>query len=798
MPDADQSGKPYDPNTRYRGLSQSSAEPAAKALTKESRGDRKKQGQTGAGSNLYDLNIVGYSTNQVTPEIAAAQKRFYRQPSQSGQTTSHPLETPKGGETSSRSQETAPTYAYSEAKRKLEEARKVEQILALKLTSEKVEPSLPKTSMVEIMDTAQPGSDKEPSLFSRLPIIGSGTVSRSARIKIDRDQSDVSAPTTAEAGQATGYDPYFFQTESETIRSDRVLGKVVHDLNLQNAWADKSGKKVTEKAAIERLRKCLEVRPVRNTSMFEIGAKAENGTEAANIANAVAKTYLDFRHEQRREVALSGVAGLEAARAKNQKRIEVAQAEVDRLSKPAAIPDEDTAPKRTPSTTAPIPQPEILAAENPFSTFSLNVSDVSFKLAAASLEKGLVPDAATIRSEEFLNAFDYRDPEPAPGMRVAFAWERARDPFAQGRDLLRFSVKTAAEGRQAGRPMNLVLLLDNSGSMERADRVAIIREALKVLATQLHPEDKFSVVTFARTARLWVDGIAGNDAGKVADSLSELTPQGGTNLEEAMRLAYETALRHYLPAGINRVVLLTDGAANLGDVSPDSLKQKVEANRKQGIALDCFGIGWEGYNDDLLEVLSRNGDGRYGFINSPEEAATEFAGQLAGALHVAASDVKVQVEFNTNRVTVYRQIGYAKHQLTKEQFRDNTVDAAEIGAAESGNALYVVAVNPAGEGPLATVRVRYKVPGTSDYHEHEWAVPYSGNAAALEQSTPAMRLAATSASFAEWLVVSPHASEVTPNALLGYLSGVPDVYGADTRPKKLEWMIRQAKSMLGK
>src|SRR5205807_5489181 len=144
-------------------------------------------------------------------------------------------------------------------------------------------------------------------------------------------------------------------------------------------------------------------------------------------------------------------------------------------------------------------------------------------------------------------------------------------------------------------------------------------------------------------------------------------------------------------------------------------------------------IGWDGYNDDLLEVLSRHGDGRYGFLNTPEEAARGFAAQLAGAMQVAASDVKVQVEFNPKRVTAYRQIGYAKHQLTKEQFRDNTVDAAEIGAAEAGNALYVIETNPDGEGPLAIVRVRYKVPGTAEYHEHEWEVPYNGNAAALEQ-----------------------------------------------------------------
>src|SRR5262249_18278103 len=269
------------------------------------------------------------------------------------------------------------------------------------------------------------------------------------------------------------------------------------------------------------------------------------------------------------------------------------------------------------------------------------------------------------------------------------------------RDLLRFSIKTAARGRQPGRPLNLVLLLDNSGSMERADRVRIRQECLRVLASQLQPQDRVSVVAFARTARLWVDGLPGSESGELVERAGGITPEGGTNLEEAMNVAYQTARRHFLANGVNRVVLLTDGAANLGDVQPESLKKKVEAYRRQGIALDCFGIGWEGYNDDLLEILSRNGDGRYGFVNSPEAASAEFAGQLAGGVGVAASDVTVQVEFNPPRATAYRQIGYAKHQLKKEQFRDNTVDAAEIGAAEAGNALYVVQVNPAGEGPIA-------------------------------------------------------------------------------------------------
>lgn len=460
--------------------------------------------------------------------------------------------------------------------------------------------------------------------------------------------------------------------------------------------------------------------------------------------------------------------------------------------------DESRSARRPASGPIPEPQPEVRSADNAFSTFSLNVSDVSFKLAGASLEKGQMPDAATVRTEEFINALDYRDPEAPPGTPIAFAWERARYPFAHNRDVVRFALKTAALGRQAGRPLNLVLLLDNSGSMERADRVRIIHEALKVLATQLQPQDKISVIAFARTARLWIDGLSGDRAGQLVRRLGILNPEGGTNLEEAMDLGYATARRHYLSQGINRVVILTDGAANLGNVEPDELKQKVEQNRQQGIALDCFGIGWEGYNDDLLEVLTRNGDGRYGFVNSPEEAATEFAGQLAGALQVAASDVKVQVEFNPRRVTAYRQVGYAKHQLKKEQFRDNTVDAAEIAATETGNALYIVEVNPRGVGPLGTVRVRYKVPGTSEYHEQEWEVPFTGSSVPLEQASPALRLAVASAAFAEWLVPSPYAAEVTSDRLLACLSGVPDLYGQDPRPKRLEWMIRQAKALVGR
>jgi Mg-chelatase subunit ChlD len=668
----------------------------------------------------------------------------------------------------------------------------------MRFTQEQVEVALPKSAIVQVIDQAEPEAAKRETLLGRLKgALGSESVSV-ARLKVERDASDIGGGLKDNSGGGQGFDPYWVQDQFETIKSKPVLSKVADELKLNEAWAEKKGggRKLSPEETYQLLKQKVEVRQEKNSSLMDIRVKSEDPQEAARIANTIAKVYQDSRLEARRESSQRGIETLRQQFAEHDRKLGETREKLERLKKEQA--PEQVAPSKPLAAGAAIPQPEVQTAENAFSTFSLNVSDVSFKLAAASLEKGVMPDAASVRSEEFINAFDYRDPEPTGSAPIAFAWERSRYPFAHDRDLLRFSVKTASSGRVASQPLNLVLLLDNSGSMERADRVSIRMECLRVLASQLKPQDRVSVVAFARTARLWVDGLPGNQAAELPQRVGNLSPEGGTNLEEAMNLAYQTALKHYLANGANRVVLLTDGAANLGDVKPESLKAKVEANRKQGIALDCFGIGWDGYNDDLLEVLSRNGDGRYGFVNTPEAASTEFAAQLAGALKVAASDVKVQVEWNPRRVTAYRQIGYAKHQLKKEQFRDNTVDAAEIGAAEAGNALYAVQVNPAGEGSLGTVRVRFKVPGTTDYREHAWEVPYSGAAKSLEQSSAAVRLAATASAFSEWLVSSPYAAEVTPDGLLGYLRGVPESCGADPRPKKLEWMIRQAKSLSGR
>ena len=431
------------------------------------------------------------------------------------------------------------------------------------------------------------------------------------------------------------------------------------------------------------------------------------------------------------------------------------------------------------------------------STFSLNVSDVSFQLAAASLNQGALPSPETVRPEEFFNALAYHDPINSSDSPVGVQTDRARFPFGFNQEILRIGVRTKSSGRQGTSPLNLVVLLDNSGSMERPDRQAIVRRALESLLSSLNETDKVSILTFARQPRLWTDGLSASEALASLDSLSRLVPEGGTNLEAAIETAYATAKKHFNAKGQNRVILLTDGAANLGNTNTESLRLQVAEQREQGIALDCFGIGWEGYDDHQLESLTRNGDGRYSFLNDLEQVETNFIRQLTGALNVAAKNVKVQITFSPQRVTSYRQIGYGKHQLKKEQFRDNRVDAAELAAEESGTALYVLTLNPDGSGPIGELAIRFQDPESKEFHELNWSLPYAGAAKNLEHARTDTQLAVTAALFAERLAGIPYSQSVSFQDLEKLITRVESKRQLDPAVTKLKNMISQAQRLGG-
>jgi len=306
-----------------------------------------------------------------------------------------------------------------------------------------------------------------------------------------------------------------------------------------------------------------------------------------------------------------------------------------------------------------------------------------------------------------------------------------------------------------------------------------------------------TLIGFARTPRLLAESVSGDQAGKLVELAARTPSEGGTNLEEALALAGKLAMRQKLAAAQNRIVVLTDGAANLGDADPQALAKRVEVFRQNGIAFDACGVVADGLDDSVLEALTRKGDGRYAVINSPEEADASFARQLAGAFRPAAKDVKVQVRFNPARVARYRLIGFEQHRLKTEDFRNDAVDAAELAAEEAAVALYQVEVRPDGEGELGEVSVRFLDTGSGQRVERTWTLAYAAQAPAFVRATPSLQLAGASAFLAEKLRGGALAGQVRLEEFAPVVEGLAAAYPQAERVKEFITMFRQARRLTG-
>jgi hypothetical protein len=480
------------------------------------------------------------------------------------------------------------------------------------------------------------------------------------------------------------------------------------------------------------------------------------------------------------------------------------------LPNPALLNEAGTAPDAAASATeqdkpraklaTPPPAPtleETATAREPVSTFSLHVSDVSFRLAQAALARGELPDASRIRAEEFYNAFDYGDPKPAVSEKVGARIEQGGHPFLPQRNLVRVALRVPANGRGTGTPLRLTVLLDTSGSMERDDRAAAVRRALEVLVSLLGPEDRLTLIGFAREPHLLAENLPGDRARSALDLLARTPAEGGTNLEAALKLGGELAQRYRTPGAQNRLVLLTDGAANLGNADPAQLGRAVETLRQQGLAFDACGVGLDGLDDEVLESLTRRGDGRYYALNSAADAEAGFAQKLAGAFRPAAENVKVQVRFNPARVGHYRLIGFEQHRLSEEDFRNDKVDAAELAAEEAAVALYQVELLPTGEGELGELFVRFRDPSTSQMVERQWTLPYDPAAPAFDRASPSLQLAGSAAFLAEKLRGGPGAATISLRELAPVAATLRGRYPQDARVQEFFTMIGQARRLLG-
>lgn len=381
-----------------------------------------------------------------------------------------------------------------------------------------------------------------------------------------------------------------------------------------------------------------------------------------------------------------------------------------------------------------------LTSREPLSTFSTDVDTASYANVRRMLNKGnfIYPDA--VRAEEFINYFSYSYSQPEGDAPIAVTTELSDCPWNEDAKLLLVGVQ-AKEIEQETRPdMNLVLLIDVSGSMTSADKLPLAVEAFKKLAESLTENDRVSIVTYSGFEQIVLDGAKGTEYDRIAAALDSLSAHGATAGEAGIRMAYDTAERNFIKGGNNRIIMATDGDLNVGIASPEELKALVEQKREGGVFLSVLGFGSGDFNDAALEALADNGNGNYSYIDSDKEAEKVLVSELNGTLVTVAKDVKAQIEFDPAAVEAYRLVGYENRALASEDFTDDTKDAGDMGAGHSATALFeiipakgVLGSEGAGvlelpeqeksETPAAaadrllTVKLRYKLPDGDESKE---------------------------------------------------------------------------------
>lgn len=368
-------------------------------------------------------------------------------------------------------------------------------------------------------------------------------------------------------------------------------------------------------------------------------------------------------------------------------------------------------------------------AEQPVSTFSIDVDTGAYANVRRFLNQGQLPPHDAVRVEELINYFDYADaPPPRSATPFAVHTEIGPTPWNPKTHLLRVGIQGWRPNAASLPPSNLVFLVDVSGSMNDPVKLPLVQASLKLLAKQLRHEDRVSLVTYAAGTQVVLEPTPGDDVGTISAAIDQLHAGGGTNGASGIQLAYQMAQKAFIKNGNNRVLLATDGDFNLGISNFEQLKNLVEERRRSGIALTTLGVGTGNYNERLMEQIADAGNGNYAYLDTLQEAQKVLVEQRAATLLTIARDVKIQLQFNPAVVAEYRLIGYENRALKREDFSNDAVDAGEIGAGHHVTALYELALvgdggerieplryaQPAGRasksGELGFLRLRYKRP----------------------------------------------------------------------------------------
>jgi Ca-activated chloride channel family protein len=400
--------------------------------------------------------------------------------------------------------------------------------------------------------------------------------------------------------------------------------------------------------------------------------------------------------------------------------------------------------------------------EDRVSTFALDVDTASYTIAQRYIEDGNRPDPASVRPEEWINAFEqgYRAPLEDTFSIVA---DGGPTPFTDRDEvLLRIGLQAREVRDRARDDAALTFVIDTSGSMEREGRLELVKDALARLVDGLGRNDSVAVVTFGDEGRVLLEPTRATHRHEILDVIGELRPGGSTNLEDGLRLGYELARSSMTENGIDRVVLASDGVANVGLTDPQRILGRIREDAAAGIELVSVGVGMGNYNDVLLEQLADQGDGFYAYVNSPDEARRLFSEDLIGTLQTVALDTRAQVEFESNVVAAYRLVGYENRAIADRDFVDDTVDAGAIGAGHSVTALYAVRLNEGvgRQAPIATVRLRWTDPDDGRVDELARDIRLSDLARDFDGTDAYFRFDALVASTAEVLRGSPWAGHL--------------------------------------
>ncbi len=413
--------------------------------------------------------------------------------------------------------------------------------------------------------------------------------------------------------------------------------------------------------------------------------------------------------------------------------------------------------------------------EDPVSTFSIDVDTASYANVRSFLRDGMLPPRDAVRVEELLNYFDYGYAGPAsPEEPFKANVTVTPSPWAADKEIIHIGLQGYDIAADKQPSVNLVFLIDVSGSMDEPNKLPLVQKALNVLIDQLRPEDHVSMVVYAGAAGAVLPPTAGNQKLTMRCAVETLHAGGSTAGGAGLELAYDLAEQNFGKDAVNRVVLMTDGDFNVGVADPEKLQDFIAEKRKTGVYLSAFGVGHGNYNDLMMQTLSQAGNGTAGYIDTLDEARKLFRDDFSSSLFPIADDVKIQVEFNPAQVAEYRLIGYETRLLDRSDFNNDRVDAGEVGSGASVTALYEI--TPVG-GPLASdplryqkvdetvvpgrgdelayIKIRYKLPGQSTSKLMERPVGKADQVASVDQAPESTRWALAVAAFGQELRGDP-------------------------------------------